>query len=413
MTRWPVIAALVLATLPARAQDVPAQNVIVRTSRQPDGPVMLGQPVHLFVDVLFPDGMQHPPRVDLPRVAGGQVFQFESQATTIADRIGDTPITGQRFEFDLYARRAGNLAVSAAHVTLLDQEGDPIGTRMGTPLIVPAVVPPGLDPSGPIVASNDVTMRERWEPPDAAAAFRVGDALVRVITRQVEDVPGLALAALAFPAPDGVRAYVDPPVIEDSVDRGAVIGRRTDRVAYVFERPGEYTLPGLAQPWWDLDTRTAHVLSRPARHVQVAGAAAPDTSLHRGWLAAGGMVLALFAALLWLIASIRRRHATGTDTERAAFRALIRACSRIDAVSVYRAWQHWNALRASRTMLSDLSAAVAALECQVFSRAGEWDAAAARRFASAARATREPDVSWKHGVHRVRPDALPPLNSLP
>ncbi|HLB99134.1 MAG TPA: hypothetical protein VJK90_15785, partial [Acetobacteraceae bacterium] len=117
---------------------------------------MLGQPVHLFVDVLFPDGMQHPPRVDPPRVTGAQVFQFESQATTIADRIGNTPTTGQRFEFDLYARRAGRLAVPAAQVTLLDQEGDPIGTRMGTLLTVQAVVPPGLDPSGPIVASNDV-----------------------------------------------------------------------------------------------------------------------------------------------------------------------------------------------------------------------------------------------------------------
>jgi hypothetical protein len=374
---------------------------------------MLGQPVHLFVDVLFPDGMQHPPRVDPPRVTGAQVFQFESQATTIADRIGNTPTTGQRFEFDLYARRAGRLAVPAAQVTLLDQEGDPIGTRMGTLLTVQAVVPPGLDPSGPIVASNDVTVKERWQPPDAAAAFHVGDALVRVITRQATDVPGLALAALAFPAPDGVRAYVDPPVIEDSVDRGAVTGRRTDRVAYVFERPGAYTLPGLAQPWWDLDSQSAHVLSWPARHVQVAGAAAPDASPHWSWLAGGGMALALFLASLWLMPSFRHRRATGTDTEATAFRSLIHACRRVDAVPVYRAWQNWNALRESRTMLPDLAAAVAALEHHVFAHAGDWDAATARRFASAVRAARQHALPRTHATHRVRPDALPPLNSLP
>jgi hypothetical protein len=126
-----------------RASDTQAQNVIVRTSRQPDGPVMLGQSVRLLVDVLFPDGMPHPPRVDPPRVAGAQVFRFEGQATTMEDRIGNAPITGQRFEFDLYARRAGTLAVPAVEVTLLDQAGNPISTRTGTPQTVQAIVPPG------------------------------------------------------------------------------------------------------------------------------------------------------------------------------------------------------------------------------------------------------------------------------
>jgi hypothetical protein len=407
MRQWPLLAVmLLLASLSARAQDV-----IVRTSRQPAGPVMLGEPVHLLVDVLFPDGMQHPPRVDAPLVAGAQVFRFESQATTTEDRTGKTPIVGQRFVFDLYARRAGTLAVPPFKVTLLDPEGVPAGTRTGAPLTVEAVVPPGLDSSGPIVASSEVTVKERWDPPESTAGFHVGDALVRLVIRQAADVPGLALAALAFPAPDGVRAYVDPPVIEDSVERGAVTGLRTDRVVYVFERPGAYTLPGLVQPWWNLDSRSAHVLSRPARHVEVTGTETADPSLRRVWWVRGGIFLALLLVSIWLTAWTRRRlvaaqHVAETNAEWTAFRSLDRACRRADAASVYRAWQRWNALRTSRAMPPELSAALAPLERHLLAQTGEWDATAARRLASAARSART------QVTRRPRPSTLPPLNPL-
>jgi hypothetical protein len=272
---------------------------------------------------------------------------------------------------------------------------------------VTVVAPPGLDPSGPIVASSQVTLRERWEPPDGKAAFHVGDALVRIVTRRAADVPGLALATLTFSTPDGVRAYVDSPVIEDSVERGVVTGQRTDRVAYVFERAGTYTLPGLAQPWWDLGSRSAHVLSMPARHMEVTGMAAPEPEPRRAWLIGLALILTLSLALLWLITSIRRRYPAKTDKERAAFRSLIHACRHIEAVSIYRAWQRWNAVRAIRAMPPNLSDALAALERHLFARTDEWDAAAARRFAVATREART------HSARGSRHSALPPLNPLP
>jgi hypothetical protein len=403
MRRWLFIAIpLLLAALPAWPQEV-----VVRTSRQPDGQVVLGQPVHVLVDVLFPSGMKHPPRVATPRVNGAQVLRFESQATTITDRLGDTPVTGQRFEFDLYPRRAGTLTVPPAQVTLLDETGDPTGSSSGEPLSVNVVAPRGLDPSGPIVASSQVTLRESWEPPDANSAFHVGDALVRIVTRRAADVPGLALAALTFPVPDGVRAYVDPPVIEDNVERGVVTGQRTDRVAYVFEQAGTYTLPGLTQPWWDLASRSARIVTTPPRHVEIASAAAPETLSPRAWLIGLVLVLMLLLALVWLVASIRRRHPAVTDPERAAFRSLRYACRHAEAVPVYRAWQRWNAVRSSRAMGPDLSDALAVLERHLFAHTDEWDAAAARRLAVAARAARA------HSAGRVRRSALPPLNPLP
>lgn len=130
-----------------------AQTMLLRATREPVGTVMVGQTVHIFADVLFPDEMAYPPRVASPRVEGAQVLRFESQATT-----------------------------------------------MGPGLSLEAIVPPGFDPAEPIVASPDVTLTESWAP-FPSGTFHVGDALKRVVTRRATDVPGLALAALDFVAP--------------------------------------------------------------------------------------------------------------------------------------------------------------------------------------------------------------------
>lgn len=65
------------------------------------------------------------------------------------------------------------------------------------------------------------------------------------------------MAEFRFTAPDGVGIYPDAPLVEDRVERGSVEGVRTDKVTYVFEKPGTYALPALSQPWWDIDDKQA------------------------------------------------------------------------------------------------------------------------------------------------------------
>lgn len=370
---------------------------------------MLGQQVRLFVDVLYPGEMAHPPRVAAPEVDGAQVFRFETQATNISDRVGSASYVGQRFEFDIYPRRAGTLVVPAMQVTLLDRAGDPVGTRQGTALSIEAKVPPGLDPSGPIVAANKVTLDERWEP-SAAKEFRVGDALTRNIRRTSAGVPGLALANLAFDAPDGVRAYVDPPVIEDRVERGEVTGTRTDRVTYVFERAGRFVIPGVAQPWWDLRASAAHTLKLPARDVEVAGGVSEAENSGVRWSLIAGIgiaVLLLGAALYlgraWLIARWSGWQNNPATLERAAYRALRRTCREPDAAATYRAWRHWDAVRADRTMSPELAQALGVLDGSLFGN-GTWRAADADALRAAVSRTRV-----RHHA-ALRRSKLPPLN---
>jgi len=385
--------ALLVLLLAAPAWAQPAATV--QTSVKPESGAVIGQRVAVYVDVLFSGEMLRPPRVVLPEVPGAQILRFETQATTLSDRVG------QRFEFALYARRGGTLTVPAPQVTLLDRAGNEIGTASGAPASVTIAVPPGVDATQPLIATTRATLEEQWTPAPTSA-LKAGDALVRTVTRTADDVPAMAMPALAFPAPAGVRVYVDPPQSDDRQDRGTVTGRRIDKVTYVFEAGGRFTLPGVAQPWWDLEARRLHDETRPAVTVSVTAPPKPPDP----WLFIGP-VLGLLVLLLgerWLEPRVRAwhaaRHARWLASEAKAFDDLARACRGDDVRAIYRAFTVWRQRTPRRDGLAPFAEE---LESALYAGAA-WPAGHGRAFLRSLRAR-------PHFERRVE-SALPPLNPV-
>jgi hypothetical protein len=386
-----VVLLILLLAVPAVAQ----QPATVHTSVRPETGAVIGQRVAVYVDVQFSGEMLRPPRVVLPEVPGAQILRFETQATTLSDRVG------QRFEFALYARRGGTLTVPAPQVTLLDRAGNEIGTASGAPAELTITVPPGVDARQPLIASTRATLEEQWTPAPAKA-LKAGDALVRTVTREADDVPAMAMPALAFPAPAGVRVYVDPPQSEDRQNRGAVTGRRIDKVTYVFEAGGRFTLPGVAQPWWDLDARRLHDETRPAVTVSVTAPPKPPDL----WLFIGP-VLGLLVLLLGerrLEPRVRAwhaaRHARWLASEAKAFDDLAHACRSDDVRAIYRAFAVWRRRTPHRDGLAPFAEE---LESVLYAGA-PWPAGHGRVFLQSLRAL----ARFEHRVEC----ALPPLNPL-
>ena len=326
-----VLVALLLGALPAAAQTV-------RTTVKPKSGVVLGQHVRVLVDVMFPGDMPRPPRVSLPEMPGAQILRYETQATTMNDRIDGQDHVGQRFEFALYPRRGGALEIPAPQVTLLDRAGEETGRIAGSPTRIEVTVPASVDPSKPVVATTELKLDQRWQP-EPTTAFKAGDALVRTITRQAADIPGMAMLDLAFAAPPGVRVYVDPPQTDDRVERGDLTGRRTDRVTYVFERGGSFPIDAVVQPWWDLEAGRLRQAQGRGATVAVAAVATPPPTGDRLelWLYVVTTVAGLLALLWWawprLKAGHAERRARWEASEPKAFRDLQdglppRRCSR-------------------------------------------------------------------------------------
>jgi hypothetical protein len=428
-------ALLVLILLLSPLGEVVAQGAggaRVRVTVDPAEGVVIGQRIHLFVDVLFPDDMPHPPKVATPEIPGAQVFRFESQATNLSDRIDGRSYVGQRFEFAIYPRRGGSLAVPPVAVALMTRAGNPTGEVRSDPVNVTVTVPPGIDQSQPVVASTEVSATEQWAP-DPTGAVTVGDAVKRVVVRTATDVPGLALAALDASAREGVRVYADPPDISDSTDRGDVIGRRTDRVTYVFEKPGTYRLPDIAQTWWDLDDGKVKLSSQPGRDVvvragpaAVAAAGPQPAGPVRPWLWAAGVMLALLGAVMFGLLSgpvfVRYWHRwrkSRTASELFAFRILRRISRSGDAASTYQALAVWRArlppppstVHTNRLPdRSDAARLVDLLEQTLFSDTPTaWSREQGRQMADTLPAMRRSLLSTR--VNAVSStEALPPLN---
>lgn len=409
-----------LAPLAALA-DAPPR---VSTTLDPaDGAVMVGQPVRLHVRVLFADDMAYPPLVSVPEAPGAQVMRFESQALTVRDQIDGQAYVGKDFAFVVYPRRAGAIVIPPPRVTLLDRAGDPVGEARGTETRIHASAPPGMDASGPVLVSSRVEARQDWSPDGGAKPVAAGGAIVRTIRRQADGTPALAMTDFHFVAPAGVRVYADPPASQDQINRGEVTGKRTDRVTYVFEKPGRYALPALVQTWWDPARRAARSLTLPGLDVTVSAAAAGHATV-TGFLARmaslqalatmAGVILVAVAGLLLVPRLWRawqgwrsRRIASAAWARRAA----IRVAGAGNAADTWEALTTWFARLPREEALalrrgSPMAPPLARLERALFHGDETWTQADGAALAKAIDACRHAGATTRAGAAT----ALPALN---
>jgi len=424
MKRVALALTLLLLVATARAQEaIPANppspaGPIVRTTLDPEQGAVVGQHLSLYVDVLFPGDMPHPPRVVIPYMPGAQVMRFETQATTIRDTVDGNAYVGQRFEFAVFPRRSGPLAIPPAAVTLLDRAGDVAGQSAGQPLQVTIVAPEGIDANAIVVATEKLTLEQNWKP-DPNGAFHPGDALVRTITRTTTDVPAMAMRDLAFSAPDGVRVYLDAPVSQDQSNRGTITGKRIDRATYVFEKAGTFDLPAVNQPWWNLADKQAENATGKAATVAIKAAPAPADGAPASspgqpavWatIAAAIILSILLLAIFWrrTRAHVENRRAARALSEPVAFDALARACSNGDAATIYRALTDWRSRVPSNwPKPPDARRLEAALFSTDAGRQPTWSRAMAHELLARL-------CSFRHGCRsqssRSPRSSLPPLN---
>jgi hypothetical protein len=228
----------------------------------------------------------------------------------------------------------------------------------------------------------------------------------------------MAMRDLVFTAPPGVRVYVDPPQSEDRQNRGDLVGRRVDRVTYVFERAGSFEIPGVAQPWWDLGAKRLRSAQEPA--ITVAVSAAPvagkrDWGEPTAWLIPGlaaVVVLALIGLSRWgwprLRDALAGRRARWLASEAKAFGDLLATCRKGDVASIYRAFTVWRRRVPNRSSLAPLTEEI---ELALFGAPVQaaWPPQRGRAFADKLRAARRSLKDRRRAADPAR-QALPPLN---
>ena len=109
--------------------------------------------------------------------------------------------------------------------------------------------PPQLGDGGWLPA-REVQLYDGWShPPERLVA---GEPVTRTITTVGRGVSAAQLPEPVIDTPDGIRVYADRPELEDSVDGGGSVARRTDRFAVIPSRAGALTLPPIEVGWWNV-----------------------------------------------------------------------------------------------------------------------------------------------------------------
>jgi hypothetical protein len=446
--RWRALCVLVglLAwSVVARASGGP----IIRVKLQPPGPVVVGQQVTATVQVLVPNYFLSAPEWPVLDIDGAIVTMSDEVLPHLSETIGGDSYVGVQQAYVITPGQEGEITLPPIEIRFqyAAVPGQPPADGVVTlpPTRIVARWPAGAHTEEGILPVARLTVRQTLD--RSLARLKAGDAITRTIAVDAAHTQPMMIRPPAIEAPDGVRVYrKDPSLSSDLGVHGELnAGRRIDRVTYLFEKPGHYTLPAIEFPWFDTASASRKTAEAPAIVVDVApnlaaGAAIapeapppapapPPPSLWQVWKPWLPWIIAAAAALLafgWLFARLwpqyRRwsaaRRKVRAESERAAFDDFGQECDSNDRSRAYASLARW-AGRAGHASIAGWCDAlgytpftkeVKALEQSMFAATSPddaaWSGAQLKRTARAARSAWQSRESRKER----RPAALPLLN---
>jgi hypothetical protein len=367
---------------------------------------VVGEHVTIIVELLTATTFASAPVFEFPKTPGVILMQLEERPVLGTEEVEVETYTVQRHELALFVMRPGVAQIPPFTVRFESARrfGEkPVEHRLSTPALqVEARMPPGAENLPGLITARELRVEEAWQPQPRKA--QVGDAFTRTVTLTAPDVPGMVFPPLPLAKVDGLAVYAKPPVVQDQVERGDLTGKRVETVTYVCERPGQFTLPALVIPWWDVKNQQLMRVTLPAVTLEVApgpvrgnGATGPaGEAPGRSWLWwTLGIVLPLVAvtAVLWhrrraLLAAWGRRRVQRQASEAGLFAQLLDACRASDARAAYNGLLRWLDARhrgpdaatieafLARHPNPDLRRQVEMLQESVLGRETHWDGVA-------------------------------------
>jgi len=358
----------------ALASTVPlalAQSPIIHAKLVPANNILVGQPVHLVVEVLVPNFFTGEPLFPTFELENAIVVLPEESTENFNEQINGKSLSGIRRTYFLYPQQVGDFHLPPVQIIVPYANAPPKATEAHLTLptlTFHADVPAAARGLSYFLPTARLTMQQRWSVP--LNKLRVGDVVERSITITVDKMQGMLIPPLPFEAPPGIKVYPEESKVQNQkTDRGEFVqGLRAQAAKYFIQKEGDYTLPAIHLQWWNLNTNRLVTATLP----EIKFTAAPNPgyvaelppepeppavvqpksvsliSRYRRALRIAPWILAALL-LLWLAYRyipkgthyLKIKHIQHSQSEGAYFRTLTRACRRNDAHITYRNLLLW------------------------------------------------------------------------
>jgi hypothetical protein len=244
----------------------------VTSSISPSSTVVPGQKLKLQLEIATARWFGGGARIALPEVPGLVILQTESFASNSTEqRMGATWVV-QHWTLDVYPQRAGQFTIPPLTVTVTvndETAGDIKGAIEVPGVSFTAAVPKALAQAGFWIASPSFKVSQSVD--RNLDAMSPGDAFEREIRFEASDVMAMMLPGFSPAITPGLAAYPLPPELETRSNRGESSAFRVEKISYVAQRIGSYTLPSQEYLWWDSVNASVQLLVRPALEITVGG----------------------------------------------------------------------------------------------------------------------------------------------
>jgi hypothetical protein len=253
---------LLFAVAALMGQDAPKAKV--RAKLEPASNIVAGQPVYLVVDVLSSTWFASAPEFPEMTIPGAVVLPPGELGKNFSEPGEGGNWAGQERKYVIFPMSAGVFEVPPVAVSVQPAvpgaTASPAQVLNTSPLQFTANLPEPAREAGlqNVLAAQSARVTESWSRRDWKN-LKLGDAVERRIDFTVEGTVAMTIPPIRFVGPEGVSVYPVQPEVSDELQRGSYVGRRTEKVSYVFGREGPVSIPPVTVYWWDLN---AHVLNK-------------------------------------------------------------------------------------------------------------------------------------------------------
>ncbi len=115
---------------------------------------------------------------------------------------------------------------------------------------------------------SNLTLEESWS--TDISNLKVGDSVVRTVTMTADGLDGAVLPPFGPTEIEGLNLYPDPAEIERTFVEGAIVGTRIETSTMVATESGNFEIPEISIPWWNINTNQLEATIIPATRLTIA-----------------------------------------------------------------------------------------------------------------------------------------------